>query len=145
MQATALGKNYSLIGRVLKKAKPEVYMEIVDMLTPGEEIDVQKIYRFYAKYDQLEHVGEKVDRARVFVAVMIKLYYPYMLDKVITAAGHNFALIISTCFGLQRPHVSRMIPEAIVMYKCYDDFKIKVDEAFEKIKNGRQDSECGIE
>jgi hypothetical protein len=143
MQATAIGKNYSLIGRVLKKTKPEVYTEIVDMLTPGEEIDVQKIYRFYAKYDMLDHEGEARERCRVFIGVMIKLYYPFMLERVVTAVGHSFSLIIAHCFQMQRSHVSRFIPEVIVMYKAYDDFREKVDQVLEKIRDGNKAIEHG--
>lgn len=130
-----------MIGRVLKKAKPEVYTEIVGMIQPGSEINVQKIYRFYARFDMLKQEGEKIDRCRVFTAAMIKLYYPYMFDKLLTGVGHSFIQVIRTCFEMKQPNVSRLIPEVIVMYKCYSEFKTRVDETLEKIKDGSQDAE----
>jgi hypothetical protein len=133
-------KNYSLIGRVLCKVNPQAASEIMQIVAPGPETDVKRIFFYYSRFDMNKPVeNNPVNLRRIFTATMLKLYHPYFLEKgTPDVRGHlkfGFVRNVSGCFGCKSQAITRNIREVVVMYKAYPDFKEKVDMAFESLKN----------
>lgn len=127
-------KNYSLIGKVLCKVKPEVAQEILSIVQPGQETDVTRIFKFYAIFDQGYTECEKpVDLRRIFTAAMLKLYHPKILEGGFITMQHGFVKNVAACLSCKSQAVTLNIREAVVMYRSYQDFQSKVNRVFDLI------------
>lgn len=146
---TASKKNYSMIGRLLCRTFPDVASQLEDRIKPGDEVDFQKIFFFYSRFDSLDLPGYRdVHRRRLFAAVMLLFYYPHFLEvNNILQMGLSrdttkpFAKNIAACFNCNKSHISRNVREAVVMYQAYEDFQEKVNEVLSFLKtesNGTQ-------
>lgn len=129
-------KNYSMIGKVLCKTKPDVASEIEELIAAGEEIDHSKIFSFFAKFDMVKPLEvDLVTQRRIFITMMLKLYYPVALTKGLFILKKAFRKNIATCFGCHGTAITRNSRECVVLYKAYQDFRIQVDHLLEKVKD----------
>lgn len=119
-------KNYSLIGRILANLRPEVYHEIEQLVRSGRDTDLSRIRDYYSQF--LVHSNAKgIESRRQFVAIMLKVYHPFVLDRGFIEVKWGFTNTIAVAVGAKRQSVDRDIKEVIVFYRAYDEFKSEVD------------------
>lgn len=127
LTAVAQKKNYSLIGRVLSKIRPDISTEIeTNFLSPSPPLS--SIFTYYDQYKEIVIVMSKVDKRRVFCAAMLKVYHPYVLSTGLVFIKKGFTNNIKQCFNHSKQRAYMDIREAIIMYKAYEDFRTKVDD-----------------
>ena len=124
-----------MIGRILCKTRPEVATEILNLVTPGAEHDLSRIFFFYSRFDAHKPKGSDVNTRRIFTAVMLKLYHPQVLTSGIFSTKYGFVRNIAACFSCKSQSITRNIREVVIMYRAYNDFQEMVDKIVELIKN----------
>lgn len=141
MITVAARPNYSLLGRLLYKIHPEIAEDLESKVKPGEVDDFKKIFFFYTRFESFELIGYKeIHRRRLFIAAMLQLYFPHFLDAdvdIIHYAGGKdkpFRKNIAACFEVGKTLISRHVKEVVIMHQCYDDFRDKVDEIVQYLK-----------
>lgn len=134
---TAIGrKQYAIIGKILCKTQPQLATELLDTVAPGEENDLKRIFFFYSRFADHQPAGVARSNARkIFVAAMLKLFYPYVYNGPIVKMQHGFNRNIAACFGTRNNTISEDIREVIVTYKIYEDFRQAVDQLTDAFKN----------
>lgn len=135
MITIAAKKNYSLIGRILYKTRPEIASQLEYYIQPGTETDLKRIFYFYSRFDGFDLPGyNEVNKRRLFTAAMLKLYHPNYLKSGIINVKYGFAKNIACCFGCKTASVSINIKEVVIMYRAYTEFEEKVNEILENFK-----------
>lgn len=132
LQAVAERNNYSLIGKVLASFRPEVYSEIEELVRSSQQTDLTKIPEYFLSF-QLLSTESGVESRRLFTAIMLKLYHPYVLDKGIFNVRKGFVNEIRICFNKPKQSISRDIRDVAVYYKAYEEFREKVNCIAEKL------------
>lgn len=141
-----------MLGKLLIQKEPETAKKLITTYLPAEqpvETDFSKIGGFFIRFceirgiDPENHVGpsyksEKVDVRRMFISAMVHLYYPKAFQQpiesidVVTGLVKNIALVLKQDTG----NVSKMIRQAIIWEKQYQDFEAAVSSIVEKLING---------
>lgn len=151
LPSTALGKKHLLLlGKLLVSKRPEIAGELYATYFPRQdpfETDHAKIrtyYLLFCKAQKIEpndfvgrlHKSTKVQQRRLFISVLLHLYYPDVFlqpgDTIIVK--HGFIQKIADVLSLSRQSVSFMVKEQVQWEKRYDDYRESVDHTITQLK-----------
>lgn len=129
---------YFKLGKILYQTKPEIAIEIMAEYLPARpplETDLTKIPSYFTSFCNLLNINEKeytgalyksskIDKRRLFVAVIILMYHPRtrMVGKY-----------ISETIGQDTSATRRMIEQVEFRYKHIEEFRNQVDDVVKKI------------
>jgi hypothetical protein len=143
-------KQYKILGRMVAKKHPDIAAQLLSTLNhTATETDIQKITLYYDQFCELQGIERneyfgavyktsKVDIFRLFIASMIHLYYPeiyFQPIEEINMKKEGFVTALANSIGQPTSNVSNRIREVIQWENQYDDFKNKVFDMVEKLKN----------
>lgn len=144
--------HYKMIGRLLTHKRPHLaqsliypYLKAVPYDTDFKKIDSYYLDLFCKEkgIEKSEITGalfksSKVDVRRLFIASMAHIYYPHIYHQhthEINLSKKGFVTYLAKALKQQESNVSVVIREVVTWEKEYDDFKEKVVDIVEKLKN----------
>lgn len=147
-------KHYAFLGKLLLQKEPETAHKLITTYISAEqptETDFTKIDSFFVKFCNLQNIepedhkgplykSDKVDTRRKFISAMVHLYYPQAFTQpidsidVVTGLVRNISIVLKQNQG----NVSKMIRQAIIWEKQYEDFSLSVTNIIEKLTNGAE-------
>lgn len=126
--------SFSLLGKLLLTKKPEIARALISEYMPAPaqpiETDLNKIPAYFQTFCDLQQINpkdytgalyksSKIDKRRLFVAVIILMYHP---------RTRLVAKYISETIGQDKGHTSKMIDQVNFRYKKMDEFRLQVDD-----------------
>lgn len=127
--------SFSLLGKLLLTKKPEIARALISeyMPVPAQpiETDLNKIPAYFQTFCDLQQINpkeytgalyksSKIDKRRLFVAVIILMYHP---------RTRLVAKYISETIGQDPSNTVRLIKEAGFRYNKLEEFRGQVDAA----------------
>lgn len=141
-----LGKRRAmLLGRLLLRHRPEVARELMPHLdTP--EADPARIPDYFEAFCALHSLDPddyrgalyksfKVERRKLFIACMLRLYNPACFAQPSDAimVSRSFVARLSATLSQDKGNISRLIRQVIVMERAYEDFRGQVNDTLSKL------------
>lgn len=144
MSSAALGKKeYQLLGKLLVQRHPEIAGEFLASFieVKAHETDVSKLADYFTKFCKMQKLepdsyrgalraGSSVEIRRQFVSCMIHMYCPaaFVQPSDARVLRYKFLRTISLVLRIDESYVRRIVQEAIMQEKVYDDYKEKISE-----------------
>jgi hypothetical protein len=156
LSATYSKKEYAILGRLLALTEPATAERLITTYLPREtaiQSDLSVIPAYFITFCDLrgihpeDYIGplfktSKVDIRRLFVAVMLKMYYPGMYNMPIVdfslIGRTGFSKAITQLFQAKKENIFKTIREVIIWKNEYDDFAFLVDQAIEQLVTKEQ-------
>lgn len=145
MQAQALrnkkGRTYYLLGRLVLMREPDVAERLLldynsRNVVPAER-DYERIGEYFTRFHSHdpEHSKARLDEMRLFIAAMLHLYQPQVYHGLALRAkgSGSFVSALGAVIARCKSQTSRLIAEAIVFEKVYDDFRQSVTGVLDQI------------
>jgi hypothetical protein len=132
------------LGRYLKKYRSEWATEILSLVSsepkPVED-DLSMILGFYDLFVKAsngpQNRTEAVYQKRVFVGAILHLYSPNIFnDRSRYSITKGLIKELSAVLSFKKSYVSEyLVPEAVMGYKTYDEFKADVNTTLQKLNS----------
>lgn len=136
-------RHLSLLAKLLIQKEPEVAQRLISTYLPTSEpieTDFSKITELFTRFcfirglEREDNVGPlyksaKIDQRRIFVAAIIQLYHP---------RTRLLAKYLWEVLNQEKSRVSRLISEAEVRYRAYQEFREETNDIIIKLKKSGQ-------
>jgi hypothetical protein len=146
---SAVRMNYRFLWRALEKSEPEIAGKILasQIRTIPFDRDLNNIPFYFLTFCKINNLDASIistskycrstnDLKRLFIGCLISIYSPDAF-KLIDTPRKGIASATCNIIGMQRPHISKMIDEAVAMFKHNQgEFRNRVNALTEKIKGG---------
>jgi hypothetical protein len=141
-------KQYKILGRLVVKRHPDLAETLIQQLAQDKPLqhDIQKIQVYFTCFCNLPGIEaffgpsrkmENVDACRLFIATMIRLYYPELHHQPIEELNlrkTGFVSTVAETIGLKVSNVSYRIRQVVRWEHQYDDFRLKVQETLKNLQ-----------
>jgi len=142
-------KKLSFIGYQLLKRRPDIATEILTeyIATSKSQIEDTSLISWYfdAFCESISQSREDIvniknnysfhERKREFVGLVIKIYHPAVFSSNADFFQPQRGMItnLSSTLNVNKGNVSRMLSEVLVRLRAYDDFKLSIENLYNKI------------
>jgi len=140
-------KLYKILGRLVVKRHPDLAETLIATLITDKPLqsDIRKIQVYFLCFCNLPGVEaffgpsrktENVDACRLFIAAMLRLYYPELYKQPIEELNlrkTGFVSTIAETTGLKVSNVSYRIRQVVSWEHQYDDFRERVDQTVKEL------------
>jgi hypothetical protein len=143
--AISTKREYAFLWKLLTREEPAIAQRLVAHLTPIQplESDLTKLPDYFITFCLIQNIAPKeyigavynsykTDQRRLFIAAMVKIY---------DSRTRLLLKTLSDTLQLQPPGTFRFIQEVEFRYKNCEDFREKVDQIVNQLREGYHGTE----